>query len=70
MSKVVPKRVTAKMLAQVGCLFGAQFLASTASLGAQETPASSVPSVFSTLHGAWDGSGVLSSKTWRWTSTT
>lgn len=47
------------ILAQVGGLFGAQVFTSTPSLDAQETPPSSVPSAFSKLEGAWEGSGVL-----------
>ncbi len=47
------------ILAQVCGLLGAQVLASTPSLAAQRTPTLSVPSAFSTLQGAWEGSGVL-----------
>ncbi len=47
------------ILAQVGGLLGAQVFASTPSLAAQETSTSRVPLAFSTLQGAWEGSGVL-----------
>ncbi len=47
------------ILVQASGLIGAQFFASTPSLAAQENRSSAVPSVFSALEGAWDGSGVL-----------
>lgn len=47
------------ILALVGSLFGAQVFTWIPSLAAQEAPTSSVPSVFATLQGTWEGSGVL-----------